>query len=215
MKPRQHIQLKRFGASSLLLEWPARIDRAIAREVLAVHDFLLTKKEWGILESVPAYHSLLIEFDPELISNSALEEKLLASIPQLPEKSGDGKVWTIPVNYNGEDILTICKLKGLRREQLIQWHSEPEYFVYFIGFLPGFLYLGELAKELHVPRRSQPRARVPKGSVAIGGEQTGIYPQDSPGGWHLIGHTNFSWFSLSGEPPCQIAPGDRVKFIPQ
>lgn len=211
----QHIQLKLFGKKALLLEWPQRIDRAISQEILTIQDYVLQQTDWGILDVVPAYQSLLIEFNPEKIAQEVLEEKLLASITQLPIRKERGQLWEIPVTYNGEDLATICTAKNSSVEELIHLHTAPTYYVYFIGFLPGFLYLGDLPKALHFPRRSAPRARVPKGAVAIGGQQTGIYPQASPGGWQIIGHTDFNWFSVEQDPPSRIHPGDRIKFVAQ
>ncbi|WP_457325028.1 5-oxoprolinase subunit PxpB, partial [Roseateles sp. P5_E11] len=102
---------------------------------------------------------------------------------------------------------------GLSVDEVVQRHTEAEYIVYFIGFQPGFAYLGGLDASLHTPRRSEPRTAVPAGSVGIGGAQTGIYPLATPGGWQLIGHTALPLFDPKAEPPTLLAPGDRVRFV--
>jgi len=123
------------------------------------------------------------------------------------------KTWNIPVCYDfGLDLETVLNEKKLNREDFISLHSAPYYTVYGIGFLPGFLYLGGLSDQLAIPRKEIPRISVFKGAVAIGGNQTGIYPQDSPGGWHIIGKTPISLFDSHKEDPTFIKPGDKIKF---
>jgi len=214
LNSQSHIQLKSFGPSALLIEWPAKIDEAINREVLSIHKLLLNKTELGIVECIPAYHSLLVEFDPKKIAKENLEEQLLSLIAAIDMPIGKTKQWEIPVIYNGADLAELCDQKGISQAELIEWHTAPIYRVYFLGFLPGFLYLGGLDPRLHTPRRSTPRAKVPKGAVAIGGHQTGIYPQNCPGGWQLIGQTDFEWFSKEANPPSSIQAGDTLKFLP-
>jgi inhibitor of KinA len=124
-------------------------------------------------------------------------------------------IWEIPVCYDvefGIDLPFLSAEKKLSIKELISIHSNAIYTVYGIGFLPGFLYLGGLSEKLHHPRRDTPRLEVPKGAVAIGGNQTGIYPQISPGGWQIIGKTPISVFDAKRELPCLIKPGDEIKF---
>jgi len=111
------------------------------------------------------------------------------------------------------DIDTISKQNKISKQDIIVRHSKTIYSVYLIGFLPGFMYLGGLDNALHIPRKKEPRLRVPKGSVAIGGEQTGIYPQQSPGGWNILGNTPVNLFDKSKDIPCFAKPGDKVKFF--
>ncbi|WIG55610.1 MAG: Allophanate hydrolase 2 subunit 1 [Rhodanobacteraceae bacterium] len=121
----------------------------------------------------------------------------------------------IPVCYGGDcgpDIDAIAEHAGLVRDEVIARHAAAEYTVAMLGFAPGFPYLLGLDAALHVPRRATPRTRVPAGSVAIGGAQTGIYPCELPGGWHLIGRTPLALFDPRRDPPCLLAPGDRVRF---
>lgn len=122
----------------------------------------------------------------------------------------------IPVRYggtHGPDLSEVAERLQLTENEVIDLHTAAEYTVLMIGFLPGFPYLGPLPEALHLPRRDTPRLRVPPGSVAIAGGQTGIYPQASPGGWHLIGHTDFRLFDPSERPPARLQPGQRVRFV--
>lgn len=126
------------------------------------------------------------------------------------------KIWQIPVCYEFEcarDLATLAKSKNLSPEELIRKHSSKPYRMHFYGFLPGFMYLQGLPKKLHSPRKSLPDKDVPAGSVAIGGSQTGIYPRNSPGGWHLIGQTPINLFDPNSMPPVWAEPGDRIQFF--
>lgn len=120
----------------------------------------------------------------------------------------------IPVRYDGPDLADVALRTGLTMSEVIARHSGRWYEVYLLGFVPGFAYLGDLDPALVLPRRPEPRARVPAGSVAIAGAQTGIYPLETPGGWHLIGRTNLSFFDAAADPPARLAPGDQVRFVP-
>ena len=123
-------------------------------------------------------------------------------------------VLNIPVRYNGPDLSEVAERLGLSAREVIERHSGPVYTVFMTGFLPGFPYLGPLPEALELPRRDAPRLRVPAGSVAIAGRQTGIYPQASPGGWHLIGHTEVPLFNPAVSTPALLQPGMQVRFMP-
>ncbi|MBK7805245.1 MAG: carboxyltransferase domain-containing protein [Saprospiraceae bacterium] len=128
---------------------------------------------------------------------------------------GEGIIWEISVEYNksqNKDMASVMSHAGLSRNEIVDLHTSALYDVYFIGFLPGFLYLGGLDKKLHIPRKIIPDLKILSGSVAIGGAQTGIYPQESPGGWYVIGHTDFKVIDFYSPPFCQVKPGDRVKL---
>jgi KipI family sensor histidine kinase inhibitor len=127
------------------------------------------------------------------------------------------KLVQIPTVYGGEfgpDLPFVAEHAGLSEAEVIRLHSQPRYHVYMIGFTPGYVYLGGLPERLHTPRLSSPRIRVPRGSVAIGGSQTGIYPVESPGGWRIIGRTYLTLFDPTREIPTPIVPGDAVQFVP-
>lgn len=128
-----------------------------------------------------------------------------------------GKLWEIPVCYEpefGTDLRRLAEEKKLSLSQFIEVHCAPSYRIHFFGFLPGFFYLNGLEERLHTPRKAVPNLRVPSGSVAIGGAQTGIYPGDSPGGWHIIGRTPLSLFNPDTEPPVWAKVGDQIRFYP-
>jgi len=131
-------------------------------------------------------------------------------------KTSKQKVWEIPVCYDlhfGLDLEEVAHKKNLSVGQVIQMHTQPKYLIYFLGFQPGFLYLGGLNEQIHMPRRSNPRLRVDKGSVAIGGEQTGVYPQDSSGGWNIIGKSPIDFFDIAKSKPCFAKAGEFIQFI--
>ncbi|WP_038903783.1 MULTISPECIES: 5-oxoprolinase subunit PxpB [Dickeya] len=124
----------------------------------------------------------------------------------------------IPVTYGGDygpDLKTVAEHCGMTPKQVVERHAAGRYVVYFLGFQPGFPYLGGLDEALFTPRRAEPRLQVPAGSVGIGGNQTGIYPLNTPGGWQLIGQTSLALFQPTQTPPVLLRPGDRVRFIPQ
>lgn len=173
----------------------------------------------GLNEVVPAFTTLLLEFDPAV----PIDAKVL--LPRLSARFEAATAETlpltatkeIPVTYNGADLDRVARLHDVSTDEVRRLHCEPIYKVYMLGFAPGFPYLGELNPRLHTPRLASPRTRVPAGAVAIGGEHTGIYSIESPGGWNLIGHTPLRLFDPSrgeGEAMFLLKRGDRVKFIP-
>lgn len=166
----------------------------------------------GVVELVPGYRTVLIVADPG--QAEALDE-LAAGLPHLelpPAGAVAGETVEIPVCYDGEDLPEVAGLTGLDAEEVVRRHTAPEYTVAFLGFSPGFPYLVGLDPALEVPRRDTPRTSIPAGSVAIAGNQTGIYPSASPGGWQLIGHTDVALFDPARDPPALLAPGTRLRF---
>ena len=169
----------------------------------------------GVRDVVPAYASLTVHYDPRRIVYADLRSLILALSPHNAGSSKkEVRSHVIPVNYNGEDLDDIARRTGLSVTEIVRIHSESEYRVFVIGFVPGFAYLGPLDQRLVVPRRESPRKRVPAGSVAIAEAQTGVYPAETPGGWHLIGTTDVKMFDASRERPSLLAAGDRVRFTP-
>jgi len=164
----------------------------------------------------PAYTSLLIDFDPLNLTHKELEVMVAPLLSELaPSDYSTPREIEIPVCYEGEfapDLASVAKMLSLTEEEVIKRHSSGEYFVHFLGFAPGFAYLGGLVPQLHVPRLATPRKHVAAGSVAIAGAQTGIYPNDSPGGWQLIGRTPLQMFDAAIDPPSLTQPGDQVRF---
>jgi len=208
--------IKPFGRSCVLIEWHQIIHTSILAEISAIRKGIESKQIKGIVDVVPGYTSLTVFFMPEVISYAQILEIIDSSEKESPEKAQEeGIIWEISVDYNksqDKDMASVMSLAGLSRNEIVDLHTSALYDVYFIGFLPGFLYLGGLDKKLHIPRKIIPDLKIPKGSVAIGGAQTGIYPQESPGGWYVIGHTDFKVIDFYSPPFCQVKPGDRVKF---
>jgi KipI family sensor histidine kinase inhibitor len=169
----------------------------------------------GVVNLHPAYTSVLVEFDPRRITAEAVENAIrerLAAAGHMPDAAS--RLVEVPVHYDGIDLPDVAELTGLTAAQVIERHAAAEYLVYFLGFSPGFAYLGGMPPELAAPRLQTPRRHVRAGSVAIGGAQTGIYPVDSPGGWRIIGNTPLRLFDPAADPPVRLAMGDRVRFVP-
>jgi KipI family sensor histidine kinase inhibitor len=172
----------------------------------------------GILNLHPAYSSVLVEFDPRLVEGAsiqALVHRKMALDAGQPEAETPRTV-EIPVRYGGEfgpDLDDVARHTGLSPERVVELHSSAQYLVYFLGFAPGFAYLGGLPPELTTPRISAPRKHVPAGSVAIGGNQTGVYPIVSPGGWRLIGRTSVKLFDPGAAEPVLLRMGDHLRFV--
>ncbi|EKM6457936.1 5-oxoprolinase subunit PxpB [Cronobacter dublinensis] len=172
----------------------------------------------AVVEVIPGMNNITVMLrEPGTMALDAIErlqrwwEESEAILP-------DARRIEIPVVYGGDggpDLADVARHAGLSEKQVVEKHSQVDYVVYFIGFQPGFPYLGGLALELATPRRAEPRLSVPAGSVGIGGSQTGIYPLPTPGGWQIIGHTPLALFNPQKNPPGLLAPGDTVRFVPQ
>lgn len=172
----------------------------------------------GILNLHPAFASVLIDFDPRRWSHAALEDVVRKRLSESEGvRAAETRTIEIPVRYGGEfgpDLEDVARHTGLAPDEVVQLHSAGCYHVYFLGFSPGFPYLGGMPPELATPRLPSPRKRVPAGSVAIGGSQTGVYPMESPGGWRIIGRTPLRLFDPQAVPPALLRAGDSVRFVP-
>ena len=173
----------------------------------------------GVIEIVPAYAAVTVFFDPLRERRTRFGHHRRAGRrtcpPVLPSsRPPASRLVTIPVRYDGPDLALVAGATGLSEAEVIRRHSEAEYRVYLLGFAPGFAYLGDLDPALVLPRRNAPRTRVPAGTVAIAGAQTGVYPLATPGGWHLIGTTSLKMFDPAREPAAMLQVGDRVRFQP-
>lgn len=173
----------------------------------------------GLVGLTPGYTSLLVQFDPlvaEAQPMAAAIRDVLRALIQVAVERPPGRVRHIPTVYGGEcgpDLEHVARRLRLSPAEVVSRHTGTEQIVYMIGFAPGFPYLGDLPAELALPRRATPRERVPAGSVAIAGRQTGIYPRSTPGGWHLLGRTPLVLFDPARDPPAYLRPGDRVRFV--
>lgn len=205
-----------LGERAVVLEAPPPATLACQRRIWWLADTLRAQGEF--IDIVPGMNNLTVVLDPARHDGAAVLDQLMALWQQagsvvLPQRRVD-----IPVHYGGEhgpDLAAVAAHCGLSEQEVIARHSAARYTVFFLGFQPGFAYLGGLPATLATPRRAEPRLTVPAGSVGIGGEQTGIYPAASPGGWQLIGHTSLQLFDPQREPPSLLLPGDRVRFVPQ
>lgn len=200
------------------MEWPSEIDKNILNDVLLFKYNIENNNIKQILQINNAYNSILIIYNATIdnVYDEILVLKKLYSIKKLINKSAF-KLWKIPVCYDDKfaiDLEEIAIEKSIKKEQIIELHFNAICTVYFIGFLPGFLYLGGLDKLLHFPRKETPRLRIEKGAVGIGGNQTGIYPNQSPGGWNIIGNSPISFFDASKQEPCFAKAGDKIQFVP-
>jgi|SRR5437867_4555511 len=208
-----------YGPHALLFRFADQVgEEALARQRGIVAD-LERHPPSGLIEFVPAFTTILLEFDPKIVPEP---EQIAADIGRRFQAAAQSKlpptpIKEIPVCYDGEDLAALAKAKRLNIENVCQLHCAPVYKVYMLGFSPGFPYLGDLDSRLHTPRLASPRPKVRAGSVAIGGEHTGIYPTESPGGWNIIGHTTVKIFDpdRSDEAMFALQPGDRVKFVPK
>ena len=214
----EKLTYKPFGNCAILIEWPAIIDEKILKNILNFKNAIQKNSIKVIVDIVPTYNSITIFYHTtiENIDNEILALKAIYN-EQHTLKITENYLWKIPVCYDkkfGIDLEEISKEKGLSIGQIINIHSSQIYTVYFIGFLPGFLYLGGLDKKLHFERRSNPRLVVEKGAVGIGSSQTGVYPQESSGGWNIIGNSPIQFFDRKKEHPCFAKAGDKVQFIP-
>lgn len=214
MKPK----IVALGDSSVLVQLGDEIDLKINQHVHALANLLETSSFSGIIEIVPAYATLLVHYDPLIHSFAQIKDHLRAKISQAEETtSRQPRRVEVPVRYGGEygiDLEVVASRLQLHVEDVIRIHSEKIYTVYMMGFTPGYPYMGKLNDALVMPRLETPRTRVPAGTVAIAGSQTGIYSIESPGGWNLIGWTPLKLFDLESDSPFLFSPGDEVKFIP-
>jgi KipI family sensor histidine kinase inhibitor len=195
-----------------------RVERATHERVLALAERLAAAPPPGMAELVPGYATLTVFFDPAVADADALRLRLgeLAATPPATRgaEAPERPVVALPTRYDGPDLDEVAARTGLTRDQVVDLHSARVYRVYLLGFAPGFAYLGDLDAALVLPRRREPRPRVPAGSVGIAGAQTGVYPLATPGGWHLLGRTKVRLFDAAREPPALLHPGDRVRFEP-
>ncbi|MFC4096633.1 5-oxoprolinase subunit PxpB [Euzebyella saccharophila] len=211
------ISIRSYGPHAILIEWPNRVEEAILENILHFTNYLkevkLKEDNW---EMVPAYNSVTLIYRDAPIDFKKFKAMLIEWYADVWEVQPQQRiVWKLPVCYHREfgiDLDLVSEKLNLTPKEIIQQHTSQNYTLYGIGFLPGFMYLGGLPTQLEIPRRSQPRAKVEKGSVGLAGKQTGIYPQLSPGGWNIIGNCPINMFNVKKEEPCFIKVGDKVQF---
>ena len=205
-----------LNTRTLLLEWRQQPSDKLLGILLSFK--VIIEKEVKVSGCIIGYKALLVHLNED-VKNLSWWNHHLNKIQNgiRKKKLNKGKLWKIPVCYEanyGPDLAPLSDALKLKIDELIQLHSQTRYRLCFLGFLPGFLYLNGLNKRLHFPRKEKPQLKVSKGSVGIGGKQTGIYPNNSPGGWHLIGNTPIPLFDVKQRPPCFASPGDWIVFEP-
>jgi len=207
--------LKPLGDSALLVNFGNEIDPRLNGRVHALAALIDSAPLAGIRETVPAYATLLVHYDPLALTYSQLADWIRGRLDSVDSAATRvSRRIEVPTRYNGADLEAVAALHHLSAADVIRLHSGREYLVYMMGFTPGFPYMGTLDESINTPRLETPRTLVKAGTVAIAGAQTGIYPLDSPGGWRLIGWTPLTLFDPASESPFLFAPGDTVRFIP-
>jgi inhibitor of KinA len=203
--------------SSLLVQFGNTVSPPMHARVLGLFHALVAERDPRIRNLHPGYASLLIDFDPLQLSH----EQLTAHVGKLIDaetgmKAAPSRTTELPVCYDAEfgpDLGDVAAHNDIDIEEVVHLHTSANYPVYFLGFSPGFAYMGGLSEKLRTPRLATPRIYVAAGSVGIAGEQTGVYPIDSPGGWRLIGRTPVRMFDPSASPPTRLQPGNGVRFV--
>ena len=213
------MKLRWSGDTMLLVEWNQVIDPVINAQAIRLAARLQTRLGHIVRDVVPSYCSVGIHFDPLLTDLAALERVVEEEASRRFEEheNADRPPVEIPVAYGddeGPDLEAVAGWASCTPAEVIERHAARTYRVYMLGFVPGFAYLGRVDSRIAVPRRRVPRDRVPAGSVGIAGEQTGVYPIVTPGGWHLIGRTRVAMFDAARTPASLLRPGDLVRFVP-
>ncbi len=213
------------GDHAVTIELGNTLTADINQKVISLFSYLQLNPVVGVKDIIPSYHTLTIMYDMALLKKQSpassvydrMHNQLEAAANACTLISTIARTVQIPVCYDlsmAPDLASVADLHQISIEHVIQLHTEKVYRVYLVGFLPGFAYMGNVHDKIATPRKTKPRTMVPAGSVGIAGEQTGIYPFDSPGGWQLIGQTPIKMFNVEKPQPCYLQPGDEVQFYP-
>jgi inhibitor of KinA len=212
----EKLKFRTMGDRSLLVELGDEISPSVNQRVQELFTALDLHPVDGVRELVPSYRSLLVVYDPLNISLADLKRTIRDTYQNLDQTElPEPRTIDIPIVYGGElgpDLDSVAQYHHITPQAVIDYHTRPTYRVYMIGFTPGYPYLGEVPDAITTPRRKTPRILVPKGSVGIAKQQTGIYSVDSPGGWQIIGWTPVNLFDPQARPPSVLMMGDRVRF---
>lgn len=205
------------GDTALIVEFGDRVDRRLSSLVLALAARLNELRLDGIVETVPTFRSLMVYYEPLVLSAASLTRCIGELMAGLRITEEGGRLWQLPACYDNRfapDLDDVAARIGLSSAQLIERHSAVTYHVYMLGFLPGQAYLGDLPIELVLPRRETPRPKIPAGSLAIATTLTSIFPLETPCGWHLVGRSPVPFWEQRPTPRALLAPGDKVIFRP-
>ncbi|HEY4303496.1 MAG TPA: 5-oxoprolinase subunit PxpB, partial [Gemmatimonadaceae bacterium] len=219
-----------LGDSAVTITLASSIDESAHRRIRAALRHIEAERPTWVVDVIPAFTSIAVHYDPVQVFSQGRDEPsergtyatVVAALERIltnvsDEPTGETRVVEIPVSYGGDfgpDLDDVAQQHGLTPDQVVRIHASGEYLVYMIGFMPGFAYLGGLDARIVTPRRRSPRTAVPASTVGIGGNQTGVYPLESPGGWNLIGRTPLAVFDAARPQPTLLAAGDRVRFRP-
>ena len=203
------------GDTAVSFEFGDRIDRDLSLAAVTLSRRIEAAGLEGVIETVPTYRSVLVHYSPLETSSADLVSRILLLADSRSAEPAPARLWRIPACYEpalAPDLDDVAARTGLSTNEVIALHTGGRYHVYMLGFLPGYPYMGDLCPELRLPRREDPRVKVPPGSVAIATEMTAVYTYESPGGWHLIGRTPVLLFDVAARPPAVLQPGDQVTF---
>lgn len=218
-----------LGDSALVIQLDKGISSTIHNKIVNIVDLLETEPFEGFIEAVPGYNNVTVFYDPFTVrmknqkSRDKTAFKMVSAFMLNYVKKSEDKLSTkknlveIPVIYGerfGPDLEYVAKYNDITPEEVIELHTKKDYLVYMIGFAPGFPYLADIDKKIATPRKEKPRPRIPAGSVGIAGEQTGMYPLETPGGWQVIGQTPVELFTPKSSPPTLLKAGDEIRFVP-
>ncbi|WP_404460032.1 5-oxoprolinase subunit PxpB [Sutcliffiella horikoshii] len=213
------VQFHPLGDTGLQVLFGSDISEETNQQIRLFADYLRKQNMEGIVEWVPAYTTLTIFYQPDKIVYKDLCKKLedIQETLHKADSPSQSTVYEIPVLYGGEvgpDLSEVASYNELSEDEVISIHSAQPYLIYMMGFVPGFPYLGGMAKEIATPRRENPRAKIEAGSVGIAGEQTGVYPLETPGGWQIIGRTPVKLYDPEREEPILLSAGAYIRFVP-
>ncbi len=209
------VQIRWVGDSAITVDFERAIDLAVSRRIAGMAECVRAANVPGVRDVVPTYAQLAVYFDPMHTDTDRLWSTMEAAVAGRGASTEVAREVVVPVEYGGvvgPDLDDVAAFAGMSSDEVVRLHSSRRYRVFFMGFLPGFPYLGSVDPRISMPRREHPRSAVPAGAVGIAGRQTGIYPTRAPGGWRIIGRTRLVPFDVQGVPPCTFRPGDTVRF---
>lgn len=205
------------GDTAVVVEFGDTVDRSISDAVLALSARVRAARTPGVRETVPTYRSLLVHFDPLATTAATVIGEIRKLLGKHDETRKAATLWRVPACFeptHAPDLAEVAERAELAQDEVVQVLTETLFHVYMVGFSPGFAYMGDVPPPLDLPRRTDPRVKVPTGSIAIAVGMIGVYPVESPGGWHLVGTAPIRFFDLRHERPALLAPGDKVRFEP-